>query len=136
MAKTITETISTENVSTPEELEALLKQKEKELAKREKALAEKEKALKYSQDTSISAKQEKPDKDLHRKVKVRLPLGADKEPVTVRVNDRLFIIKRGVDVEVPYYVGLSLQESMDADDAVRMRLSGMDEQFSTESEKL
>lgn len=134
MAKTITETISTENVSTPEELEALLKQKEKELAKREKALAEKEKALKASQETA--AKEEKPAKDLHRKVKVRLPLGADKEPVTVRVNDRLFIIKRGVEVEVPYYVGLSLQESMDADDAVRMRLSGMDEKFSTESENL
>lgn len=128
MAKTVT----TEMPGTAEELEALLAAREKELAEREKALAAKEKELKKA---ASKPKEESGDSKT-RKVKVRLPLGADKEPVMVRVNDYTYLIKRGVEVEVPYFVGLHLQECMEADDRVSMRLSGMDAQYSEEASKV
>lgn len=128
MAKTVT----TEMPGTAEELEALLAAREKELAEREKALAAKEKELKKA---ASKPKEESGDSKT-RKVKVRLPLGADKEPVMVRVNDHTYLIKRGVEVEVPYFVGLHLQECMEADDRVSMRLSGMDAQYSEEASKV
>lgn len=128
MAKTVT----TEMPGTAEELEALLAAREKELAEREKALAAKEKELKKA----VSKPKEESGDSKTRKVKVRLPLGADKEPVMVRVNDHTYLIKRGVEVEVPYFVGLHLQECMEADDRVSMRLSGMDAQYSEEASKV
>lgn len=129
MAKTTV----TEMPTTTEELEAMLAAREKELAEREKALAKKEKELKAA---AAPAKAEPVTDPKSRKVKVRLPLGADKEPVMVRVNDHTYIIKRGVEVEVPYFVGLHLQECMEADDRVSMHLSGMDARYSEEASKV
>jgi hypothetical protein len=129
MAKTTV----TEMPTTTEELEAMLAAREKELAEREKALAKKEKELKAA---AAPAKAEPVADPKSRKVKVRLPLGADKEPVMVRVNDHTYIIKRGVEVEVPYFVGMHLQECMSADDQVRMRLDGLDDLFAAESSKV
>ena len=52
-----------------------------------------------------------------RKVRVRLFKDNEryKDDVTVNVNGKAFQIKRGVEVEIPYYVWLVLKSSMDQD---------------------
>ena len=63
-------------------------------------------------------------------VKIRLPkLKADQEDVFVSVNDYTCIIKRGVPVEVPYFVYLAIKENEDADAKTLMLLDDLTHKF-------
>lgn len=125
MAKTDTNETPARSV---EELEQLLAAKDAELA-----------ALKAASETPASpaeaapasAYREDPEK-LAQLVTIRLPIsGANKEPLYVRINDRSFAIKRGVDVSIPYYVWLHLQECQQADDAIALRMNDLAGKFSS-----
>ena len=49
-----------------------------------------------------------------KKVKIRLPrTKADQEDKFVSVNNETFIIKRGVEVDVPYYVAEQIRHEED-----------------------
>lgn len=122
MAKTDTNETTARSV---EELEQLLAVKDAELA-----------ALKAAKETPAeaapaSAYREDPEK-MAQLVTIRLPIsGANKEPLYVRINDRSFAIKRGVDVSIPYYVWLHLQECQQADDAIALRMNDLAGKFSS-----
>ncbi len=75
--------------------------------------------------------------DMKRRVKIRVESGiGQREPLTVRVNDYTAIIKRGVTVEVPYFVALAIQESQDADVQTSMRIEEMAARFEADSKKV
>lgn len=138
MAKTTT--TSTEMQETPktlEEMEAYFAAREKELEERRKELNSQEKAL-DAKAKDLAAKVLESEKtvedltDLKRRVKVQLPLDSlHKEPLFVRVNDYTCTIKRGVTVEVPYFVYLSIKESEDADAKALMLLEDLKHKFSS-----
>lgn len=72
--------------------------------------------------------------DMKRRVKIRVESGiGQREPLTVRVNDYTAIIKRGVTVEVPYFVALAIQESQDADVKTSLRIEELSAKFASES---
>jgi len=74
--------------------------------------------------------------DMKRRVKIRLDSGiGQREPLPVRVNDYTAIIKRGVTVEVPYFVALAIQESQDADLKTSLRIEELTSKFEAESKK-
>ena len=74
--------------------------------------------------------------DMKRRVKIRLDSGiGQREPLPVRVNDYTAIIKRGVTVEVPYFVALAIQESQDADVKTALRIEELASKFESESNK-
>lgn len=109
-----------------EELEQLLAAKDAELAALKAA---KETPAAPTEAAPASAYREDPDK-MAQLVTIRLPIsGANKEPLYVRINDRSFAIKRGVDVSIPYYVWLHLQECQQADDALSLRMSDLTGSF-------
>ena len=57
-----------------------------------------------------------PEAETEKLVRIRLPLTRDKQTdVFVRVNHRTWLIKRGVDVEVPECVAEVLRNSEDAE---------------------
>lgn len=57
-----------------------------------------------------------PETETEKLVRIRLPLTRDKQTdVFVRVNHRTWLIKRGVDVEVPECVAEVLRNSEDAE---------------------
>lgn len=138
MAKTTT--TSTEMQETPktlEEMEAYFAAREKELEERRKELNSQEKAL-DAKAKDLAAKVLESEKtvedltDLKRRVKVQLPLDSlHKEPLFVRVNDYTCTIKRGVTVEVPFFVYLSIKESEDADAKALMLLEDLKHKFSS-----
>lgn len=102
--------------TTMEELQKLLAEKDKEIATQQKKLEKQEKELKAARDVKPVAARAEDTSDKKRRVRVRLELSsANKEPLVVRVNDYICTIKRGVWVEVPYYVALSIRENEDAD---------------------
>lgn len=71
---------------------------------------------------------------LKRRVKIRVESGiGQREPLTVRVNDYTAIIKRGVTVEVPYFVALAIQESQDADMKTNLRIEELASNFEAKS---
>lgn len=129
MAKTTETTVETTVETTPktvEELEALLAAKNKEIESLNAALAKKPAVPQLVND--------RPD-DLRRRVSIRLPINSsDKEPLFVRFGDETFTIKRGVDVSIPYYVWLHLQECQQADDATANRLAGLTATFADSAE--
>ncbi len=123
-----------ENNNTPaaqEDLKALLAAKEAEIARmrkeaerQEKALAAKEQQLsKLSRSAQTGAAQQ--GGDPKRRVRVRVLKGPNNEtePLTLRVNDYFATIRRGVEVEIPYYAAKALEESLDADQQTLLRLS-------------
>jgi hypothetical protein len=111
MAKT---TNITEMPNTIEELQALLAKQQKELEAKDKELAKQQKAIEKANEAPAPVEDTKAD--LKRRVHVQLPVSSNnKEPMVVRVNDYICTIKRGVPVEVPYFVYLSIKESEDAD---------------------
>ena len=75
--------------------------------------------------------------DMKRRVKIRIESGiGQREPLTVRVNDYTAIIKRGVTVEVPYYVALAIQESQDADVKTSMKIEELSAKFAADSKNV
>jgi molybdopterin-biosynthesis enzyme MoeA-like protein len=138
MAKTTTTNNELqETPKTLEEMEAYFAAREKELEERRKELNSQEKAL-DAKAKDLAAKALESEKtvedltDLKRRVKVQLPLDSlHKEPLFVRVNDYTCTIKRGVTVEVPYFVYLSIKESEDADAKTLMLLEDLNHKFSS-----
>ena len=49
-------------------------------------------------------------------------------------GDETFTIKRGVDVSIPYYVWLHLQECQQADDALTLRMNDLSGSFTSSVE--
>lgn len=128
MAKT--ETATTRSV---EELEALLAAKEAEIAQLQKA-AEKKTAEKKEETAPASGYSEDVDK-LKKRVTIRLPLqGSNKEPLFARFGDETFTIRRGVDVSIPYYIWLHLEESKQAEDAIQIRMNDLTGDFTDKVE--
>lgn len=124
MAKTTT----TERPTTLEEMEAYFAQKQKEMDERMAELNNKEKALAAKE--LETAKPAEDLTDLKRRVRVQLPLTSqNKEPYVVRVNDYTCTIKRGVPVEVPYFVYLSIKETEDADAKTLTMLSDLTSKY-------
>ena len=75
--------------------------------------------------------------DLKRRVKLRIESGiGQREPLTVRVNDYTAIIKRGVTVEVPYFVAKAIEESQDADVKTSMRIEELSAKFASDSKNV
>lgn len=105
---------------TMEELRALLKEKEQEIA-----------ALRRNTGTSAPAQTAyAEDEDaLKRRVTIRLPIAGNKEPLFVRFGDETFTIRRGVDVSIPYYIWLHLEESRQAEDAIQLRMNDLTGSF-------
>lgn len=105
---------------TVEELRALLKEKEQEIA-----------ALRRNTGTSAPAQTTyTEDGDaLKRRVTIRLPIAGNKEPLFVRFGDETFTIRRGVDVSIPYYIWLHLEESRQAEDAIQLRMNDLTGSF-------
>ena len=123
MATTKTNETPDTKTRTVEELEALLAEKEKQLAE----LAAKQEQEQAAAPTSAYVEDAEA---LNRKVQITLPIsGSNKEPLFVRVNDKTFTIMRGKPVSLPYYVWLHLQESMQADDALAIRMSELSGSF-------
>jgi hypothetical protein len=136
MAKTTTTNNELqETPKTLEEMEAYFAAREKELEERRKELNSQEKAL-DAKAKDLAAKALESEKtvedltDLKRRVKVQLPLDSlHKEPLFVRVNDYTCTIKRGVPVEVPYFVYLSIKETEDADAKTLTMLSDLTSKY-------
>lgn len=105
---------TTNETSIVDQLKAELEAKEKEIA---------------------SIKENKPDpNDLKRRMRVYIESSIGKrDPVTVRVNDYVAIIQRGVWVEVPYYVAMAIEESKEADVQVSMRVQELANSFAAEA---
>ena len=105
---------------TVEELRALLKEKEQEIA-----------ALRRNTGTSapVPAAYAEDGDALKRRVTIRLPIAGNKEPLFVRFGDETFTIRRGVDVSIPYYIWLHLEESRQAEDAIQMRMNDLTGSF-------
>lgn len=135
MAKTTTTNPELETPKTLEEMEAYFAAREKELEERLKQLNSQERALdaKVQELAAKELETAKPAEDLSdlkRRVKVQLPLDSQhKEPMHVRVNDYTCIIKRGVPVEVPYFVYLAIKENEDADAKTLMLLDDLTHKF-------
>lgn len=135
MAKTTTTNPELDAPKTLEEMEAYFAAKEKELEERLKELRSQEKALDAkAQELAVkeleTVKPAEDLSDLKRKVKVTLPLDSlHKEPMHVRVNDYTCIIKRGVEVQIPYFVYLAIKENEDADAKTLMLLEDMTHKF-------
>ena len=124
MAKTTT----TERPTTLEEMEAYFAQKKKEMDERMAELNNKEKALAAKEQETVKPAEDL--NDLKRRVRVQLPLTSqNKEPYVVRVNDYTCTIKRGVPVEVPYFVYLSIKETEDADAKTLTMLSDLTSKY-------
>lgn len=137
------ETMTTEE-ATIEELKKQLAAKEAEIAKATKEAAKQAKASEaalkakeaelrqYAEQAEKAKEEEAASNSITRRVKIRLPRhpGVGDEAVTVRVNNYTAIIRRGVDVEVPYYVALSLKESMAADDRTSMMVQELENGYS------
>lgn len=105
---------------TMEELRALLKEKEQEIAAlRRSAGATAPVPAAYAEDGDA----------LKRRVTIRLPIAGNKEPLFVRFGDETFTIRRGVDVSIPYYIWLHLEESRQAEDAIQMRMNDLTGSF-------
>lgn len=63
-------------------------------------------------------------------VRIRIPRSrSNNAPVYVALNDYNAMIPRGVEVSVPKYVYLHLQECLDADEAAALKLDQMQEEF-------
>lgn len=63
-------------------------------------------------------------------VRIRIPRSrTNNAPVYVALNDYNAMIPRGVEVSVPKYVYLHLQECLDADEAAALKLDQMQEEF-------
>ncbi|MBE5801077.1 MAG: hypothetical protein E7319_02205 [Clostridiales bacterium] len=144
MAKTNTPTTDTTNErpTTMEEMDAYFAAKQKELDDKlaqlnsqQEALAAQEQELK-AQKQSVAAKPMEDQNDMKRKVKVTLPLDSlHKEPLHVRVNDYTCIIKRGVQVEIPYFVYLAIKENEDADAKTLMLLDDLNRKFTSKADQ-
>lgn len=118
-----------ETPRTVAQLEALLAEKEMQLAAMQQAVAHTQPAADAQASAPASAYRED-TQQLKRRVTVRLPVtGSNKEPLFVRFGDETFTIKRGVDVSIPYYVWLHLQECQQADDALTLRMNDLTGSF-------
>lgn len=107
---------------TVEELRALLKEKEQELESLRRA--------KTASSSPAAPAVSVEDADaLKRRVTVRLPIAGNKEPLFVRFGDETLTIRRGVDVSIPYYIWLHLEESRQAEDAIQMRMNDLTGSF-------
>lgn len=107
---------------TVDELRALLKQKEQELESLRRAGA----ALSSPNPATASGEDMEA---LKRRVTIRLPMNGSKEPLFVRFGDETLTIRRGVDVSIPYYIWLHLEESRQAEDAIQMRMNDLTGSF-------
>ena len=107
---------------TVEELRALLKEKEQELESLRHAKA-------ASSSPAAPAVSVEDVDALKRRVTVRLPIAGNKEPLFVRFGDETLTIRRGVDVSIPYYIWLHLEESRQAEDAIQMRMNDLTGSF-------
>lgn len=107
-----------------EELAAL--QEEKEALSADLATAQAE--LTAAQ----TPKAEPVNNDPNRRVRIELFKDGDKykEPLTVSVNDYTAVIKRGVPVEVPYYVAKHLEEVAAQDKATAAMIGRMTAEWS------
>lgn len=76
--------------------------------------------------------------DPKRRVKIKLfkDNGKYKEPLMVSVNDYTALIQRGVQVEVPYYVAMHIQEIEEQDAKTAMMISDLAESFANKAQKL
>ncbi len=65
--------------------------------------------------------------DPKRLVKVRLPLIKDDKrgDLFVSVNEYRYNIKRGVTVEIPWYIAEVIQNSVEQDERTMLRIEGM-----------
>lgn len=104
--------------TTVEELRALLKEKEQEIA-----------ALRRNAGANTPAAYTEDGDALKRRVTIRLPIAGNKEPLFVRFGDETFTIRRGVDVSIPYYIWLHLEESRQAEDAIQLRMNDLTGSF-------
>ncbi len=71
-----------------------------------------------AEETEIEVKEaeiEKVKSDAKVKIKIPVVRGEKNTDVYVSVNDRSFAIKRGVEVEVPWFVAEALRDSEDAE---------------------
>lgn len=104
--------------TTVEELRALLKEKEQEIA-----------ALRRNAGANAPTAYTEDGDALKRRVTIRLPIAGNKEPLFVRFGDETFTIRRGVDVSIPYYIWLHLEESRQAEDAIQLRMNDLTGSF-------
>lgn len=96
------------------------------------ALAEEQAAkLAAAEEQTVAAAPQPADPELKSQmVRIRIPRSrTNNAPVYVALNDYNAMIPRGVEVSVPKYVYLHLQECLDADDAAAMKLDQMQEEF-------
>ncbi len=113
-----------ETAAQTEKNQALVEKLKAELEEREARIAElEEREAAHLAELEAGKQATVDENDLKRRVKIRIESGiGQRDPVVVRVNDYSAIIKRGVTVEVPYYVALSIQESQDADVRTNLRI--------------
>ena len=95
------------------------------------ALAEKQAAKLAAAEETVAAAPQPADPELKSQmVRIRIPRSrANNAPVYVALNDYNAMIPRGVEVSVPKYVYLHLQECLDADEAAALKLDQMQEEF-------
>lgn len=76
--------------------------------------------------------------DPKRRVKIKLfkDNGKYKEPLLVSVNDYTALIKRGVMVEVPYYVAMHIHEIEEQDAKTAMMISGLAEAYAEKAKNM
>ena len=132
-------------VTTNEEYEAKIKELEKKLKASEKERKAQETVIK-EQETTLKAQAEEIEKgksapaasvatpvksfvseDNHKKYRVKLPLNKQLGDKVVMVNDLKYVVKRGVEVEVPEWV----KEALDHEE--EMQLVDYDHQANVEA---
>lgn len=76
------------------------------------------------EDIEVNETAEKEEDDLNAMVKIKVPRlpGSDRQDMFVGVNGNTWLIQRGKTVEVPKYVALVIQESIDAREAADEKL--------------
>nr|DAR46961.1 MAG TPA: hypothetical protein [Caudoviricetes sp.] len=94
-------------------------------------LAEEQAARLAAAEEQAQAAAQAADQELKSQmVRIRIPRSrSNNAPVYVALNDYNAMIPRGVEVSVPKYVYLHLQECLDADEAAALKLDQMQEEF-------
>lgn len=111
---------------TKDELIALAEEQAAKLAAAEEQAAK----LAAAEETVAAAPQPADQELKSQMVRIRIPRSrTNNAPVYVALNDYNAMIPRGVEVSVPKYVYLHLQECLDADEAAALKLDQMQEEF-------
>ena len=112
---------------TKDELIALAEEQAAKLAAAEEQAAK----LAAAEEQTVAAAPQPADPELKSQmVRIRIPRSrTNNAPVYVALNDYNAMIPRGVEVSVPKYVYLHLQECLDADEAAALKLDQMQEEF-------